>query len=318
MANVPNLAIIAHDWPALNIKLSYIAQRLQNLTSQGQLPLGSVIVVGYALLVYDNKFTIADDADHSKRMRFEVASLSSGTVRVLTMPDADTTVPIATEVITFAGPTAARTVTLPDADTTVPIATEELTLSGPTAARTITLPDADTTVPLATEELTFSGPTAARTITLPDADTTVPLATEQLTFSGPTAARTVTLPDANFTAARTDAGQTFTGAETFSGKVTQSAGQQWALEAAGSSPFTITGTAVFVGVTNAAATTVKMPAASAVGDWYVVTDPLGQAGSNNITVDGNGKNINGASTYVISTNYDSVRVLYTGSEWITW
>ena len=291
MANVPNLAIIAHDWPALNIKLSYIAQRLQNLTSQGQLPLGSVIVVGYALLVYDNKFTIADDADHSKRMRFEVASLSSGTVRVLTMPDADTT---------------------------VPIATEELTLSGPTAARTITLPDADTTVPLATEELTFSGPTAARTITLPDADTTVPLATEQLTFSGPTAARTVTLPDANFTAARTDAGQTFTGAETFSGKVTQSAGQQWALEAAGSSPFTITGTAVFVGVTNAAATTVKMPAASAVGDWYVVTDPLGQAGSNNITVDGNGKNINGASTYVISTNYDSVRVLYTGSEWITW
>jgi len=291
MANVPNLAIIAHDWPALNIKLSYIAQRLQNLTSQGQLPLDSVIVVGYALLVYDNKFTIADDADHSKRMRFEVASLSSGTVRVLTMPDADTTVPIATEVITFAGPTAARTVTLPDADTTVPIATEELT---------------------------FSGPTAARTITLPDADTTVPLATEQLTFSGPTAARTVTLPDANFTAARTDAGQTFTGAETFSGKVTQSAGQQWALEAAGSSPFTITGTAVFVGVTNAAATTVKMPAASAVGDWYVVTDPLGQAGSNNITVDGNGKNINGASTYVISTNYDSVRVLYTGSEWITW
>ena len=291
MANVPNLAIIAHDWPALNIKLSYIAQRLQNLTSQGQLPLGSVIVVGYALLVYDNKFTIADDADHSKRMRFEVASLSSGTVRVLTMPDADTTVPIATEVITFAGPT---------------------------AARTVTLPDADTTVPLATEELTFSGPTAARTITLPDADTTVPLATEQLTFSGPTAARTVTLPDANFTAARTDAGQTFTGAETFSGKVTQSAGQQWALEAAGSSPFTITGTAVFIGVTNAAATTVKMPAASAVGDWYVVTDPLGQAGSNNITVDGNGKNINGASTYVISTNYDSVRVLYTGSEWITW
>jgi len=237
MANVPNLAIIAHDWPALNIKLSYIAQRLQNLTSQGQLPLDSVIVVGYALLVYDNKFTIADDADHSKRMRFEVASLSSGTVRVLTMPDADTTVPIATE---------------------------------------------------------------------------------QLTFSGPTAARTVTLPDANFTAARTDAGQTFTGAETFSGKVTQSAGQQWALEAAGSSPFTITGTAVFIGVTNAAATTVKMPAASAVGDWYVVTDPLGQAGSNNITVDGNGKNINGASTYVISTNYDSVRVLYTGSEWITW
>lgn len=42
--------------------------------------------------------------------------------------------------------TASRTVTLPDANTTIPVATQVLTFSGPTAARTYTLPDASTTV----------------------------------------------------------------------------------------------------------------------------------------------------------------------------
>lgn len=41
---------------------------------------------------------------------------------------------------------ASRTVTFPDASTSIPVATQTLTFSGPTAARTYTLPDADTTV----------------------------------------------------------------------------------------------------------------------------------------------------------------------------
>lgn len=41
---------------------------------------------------------------------------------------------------------ASRTVTFPDADTTVPVATQVITFSGPTAARTFTFPDASTTV----------------------------------------------------------------------------------------------------------------------------------------------------------------------------
>lgn len=39
-----------------------------------------------------------------------------------------------------------RTVTLPDANTTIPVATQVLTFSGPSAARTITLPDENFTV----------------------------------------------------------------------------------------------------------------------------------------------------------------------------
>ncbi len=56
-------------------------------------------------------------------------------------------------------------------------------------------------------------------ITLPNASSTLPIFGQQITFSGPTAARTITLPDANFTAARTDAGQTFTGSNTFNALV---------------------------------------------------------------------------------------------------
>jgi hypothetical protein len=42
--------------------------------------------------------------------------------------------------------TSNRTVNLPDADTNVPIASQQLTFSGPTAARTYTLPDATTSL----------------------------------------------------------------------------------------------------------------------------------------------------------------------------
>jgi hypothetical protein len=52
---------------------------------------------------------------------------------------------------------ASRTVTLPDADTTVPVATQVLTFTGPTAGRTITLPDANFTVARSDAAQSFTG-----------------------------------------------------------------------------------------------------------------------------------------------------------------
>lgn len=52
---------------------------------------------------------------------------------------------------------ASRTVTLPNADTTIPVATQVLTFSGPTAARTITLPDANFTVARTDAANSFTG-----------------------------------------------------------------------------------------------------------------------------------------------------------------
>jgi len=59
---------------------------------------------------------------------------------------------------------ASRTVTLPNADTTVPVATQVLTFSGPTAARTYTLPDANSTLAALGTAQTF---TAVQTLTNP-------------------------------------------------------------------------------------------------------------------------------------------------------
>lgn len=52
---------------------------------------------------------------------------------------------------------ASRTVTLPDASTTVPVASQVLTFSGPTAARTITLPDASFTAARIDAAQSFTG-----------------------------------------------------------------------------------------------------------------------------------------------------------------
>lgn len=71
---------------------------------------------------------------------------------------------------------------------------------------------------------------------------------------------------------------------------------------------------VFVNKPGAAAE-ITLPASPVSGLEYIVKDTSGAAASFNVTVNGNGKNIDGSGTYVISTNYGSVRVLYDGTEW---
>lgn len=77
--------------------------------------------------------------------------------------------------LTPAALTANRTLTMPDADTTVPVATQVLTFSGPTAARTYTLPDAASTLAaLGTAQTftalqTFSGSTSVAAAKLANA-----------------------------------------------------------------------------------------------------------------------------------------------------
>jgi hypothetical protein len=71
-----------------------------------------------------------------------------------------------------------------------------------------------------------------------------------------------------------------------------------------------------IGVTStAAARTITMPASSLVtGQVWTIKDESGGASVNNITVSGNGKNIDDAATYPISTNYGSVSLYYNGTQ----
>lgn len=63
--------------------------------------------------------------------------------------------------------------------------------------------------------------------------------------------------------------------------------------------------------------TVNLPASPTAGDTYTVKDANGSAGTFNITVSGNGNNIDGSSSIIISTNYTEARFTYNGTTWIS-
>lgn len=61
--------------------------------------------------------------------------------------------------------------------------------------------------------------------------------------------------------------------------------------------------------------TISLLASPETGRSYRIKDVSGGAASNNLTISGNGANIDGASTYVINQNYGSVDVCFTGTVW---
>jgi len=82
-------------------------------------------------------------------------------------------------------------------------------------------------------------------------------------------------------------------------------------------PYQATGMDAWVGVNTASACTVKLPVAPVPGQALTVSDETGGAATANITLDGNGKNIDGAATRVINTAWATVTVLWTGAVWKT-
>jgi hypothetical protein len=61
--------------------------------------------------------------------------------------------------------------------------------------------------------------------------------------------------------------------------------------------------------------TITLPVSPTLGDSYEFKDINGNAATTNVTVDGNGQNIDGISTLVINTNFASFVVTYTGAQW---
>lgn len=58
--------------------------------------------------------------------------------------------------------------------------------------------------------------------------------------------------------------------------------------------------------------TITLPVVSASDDGlgFIIKDSSGTAAVNNVTINGNGKNIDGAGTYVMSVNYQGVQIIY--------
>jgi hypothetical protein len=61
--------------------------------------------------------------------------------------------------------------------------------------------------------------------------------------------------------------------------------------------------------------TVFLPTFPFLGDSYEIKDTTGNAGTSNVTVNGNGSNIDGAATYLLNQAYAAVTFTYTGTTW---
>ena len=60
---------------------------------------------------------------------------------------------------------------------------------------------------------------------------------------------------------------------------------------------------------------ITLPLSPITGESHTVADISGTAVTNNITINGNGKNIVGSATYVISSAYNAITVVYNGTNW---
>jgi len=63
---------------------------------------------------------------------------------------------------------------------------------------------------------------------------------------------------------------------------------------------------------------VTLPSSGTViqsGETFIVKDSGGAASTNDITISGNGNNIDGAATYIIGNNYASVVLTFNGTSW---
>lgn len=144
-------------------------------------------ITSATLTLLDNVFTIQDNADATKQLQLQLSSITTGTTRTLTIPDADTTIvgTDATQTLTN------KTITIADNVLTIQDngdATKQaqLQLSGITTGttRTLTVPDASGTIVLNDNTATLTGKTltgniavnlvsGAATVTLPTTTSTL-------------------------------------------------------------------------------------------------------------------------------------------------
>ena len=84
----------------------------------------------------------------------------------------------------------------------------------------------------------------------------------------------------------------------------------------GAYPYTVLKQDALVSVDTSAARTINLPASPQTGEKHIIKDAVGSAASNNITVQGNGSNIDGAASATINVAYGSGTFIYNGTIWL--
>jgi len=72
---------------------------------------------------------------------------------------------------------------------------------------------------------------------------------------------------------------------------------------------------IVINKTVGAATSVTLPLAPTNGQSFIIKDGKGDASTNNITIVGNGKLIDGSANRIINQNYQAYEVVYNGASW---
>jgi hypothetical protein len=111
---------------------------------------------------------------------------------------------------------------------------------------------------------------------------------------------------------------TWTAAQTFNAITTLGSGVVQKVRvviASGAIAVATTDFVVVVRKTTGAATIVDLPVSPTTGQTFIIKDGKGDANTNNITLVPASGTIDGASTFVMNTNYASKVVIYTGVEW---
>jgi hypothetical protein len=80
-------------------------------------------------------------------------------------------------------------------------------------------------------------------------------------------------------------------------------------------PFTVGAQTAFVPVDTSSARTVNLGSTPVSGQKHIIKDNTGTASTHNITLNGNGNNIDGSSTSLININYGSLTVVFNGTQW---
>ncbi len=83
----------------------------------------------------------------------------------------------------------------------------------------------------------------------------------------------------------------------------------------GAYPYTTVPQDAVIIVDTTSARTIIPLALPTTGQVHRIKDNTGLAGTNNITITPSGKNIDGAASYVITTNYGAVDIVYNGTQW---
>lgn len=95
----------------------------------------------------------------------------------------------------------------------------------------------------------------------------------------------------------------------------QPSGIQVAITTPGAYPYTTLNTDYVILVDTSAARTITPLGSPTTGQMYRIKDNTGSAALNNITITPSGKNIDGAASKVINSNYGSVDIVYNGTQW---